>query len=91
MPRRRTAWLGCLPTIWNRYTGIARGLQGPQEDRTLTQLRKDLPQCPDVPGSDQQVGVRSGRNGPVQGLGEPVHVLGDSSWRSGSRDSIEPR
>jgi len=27
--------------IWNRYTAIARGLQGPQEDRTLTQLRAD--------------------------------------------------
>lgn len=27
--------------IWNRYTAIARGLQGPHEDRTLTQLRAD--------------------------------------------------
>lgn len=27
--------------IWNRYTAIARGLQGPHEDRTLTQLRVD--------------------------------------------------
>lgn len=27
--------------IWNRYTAIARGLQGPREDRTLTQLRVD--------------------------------------------------
>ena len=28
--------------IWNRDTAIARGLQGPHEDRTLTQLRADL-------------------------------------------------
>jgi hypothetical protein len=28
--------------IWNRITAIARGLQGPHEDRTLTQLRADL-------------------------------------------------
>ena len=27
--------------IWNRYTAIARGQQGPHEDRTLTQLRVD--------------------------------------------------
>lgn len=28
--------------IWNRITAIARGLQGPHEARTLTQLRADL-------------------------------------------------
>lgn len=28
--------------IWNRITAIARGLQGPHEDRTLTQLRADI-------------------------------------------------
>ncbi|QDG88573.1 HNH endonuclease signature motif containing protein [Pseudarthrobacter sp. NIBRBAC000502770] len=28
--------------IWNRYTAIARGLQGRNEERTLTQLRADL-------------------------------------------------
>ncbi|UKA73812.1 HNH endonuclease signature motif containing protein [Arthrobacter sp. FW306-07-I] len=28
--------------IWNRITAIARGLQGPHEDRTLTQLRVDI-------------------------------------------------
>ncbi len=28
--------------IWNRYTALARGLQGPNEERTLTQLRADL-------------------------------------------------
>ncbi|MCP9000824.1 HNH endonuclease [Pseudarthrobacter sp. RMG13] len=28
--------------IWNRITAIARGLQGPQEERTLTQLRADV-------------------------------------------------
>jgi hypothetical protein len=27
--------------VWNRITAIARGLQGPHEDRTLTQLRAD--------------------------------------------------
>ncbi|QOD02961.1 HNH endonuclease signature motif containing protein [Pseudarthrobacter sp. BIM B-2242] len=41
------AWLTAyLPAdqaaaIWNRTTAIARGLQGPDEDRTLTQLRAD--------------------------------------------------
>ncbi|MCU1436072.1 MAG: endonuclease, partial [Pseudarthrobacter sp.] len=41
------AWLSAyLPAdqaaaIWNRTTAIARGLQGPDEDRTLTQLRAD--------------------------------------------------
>jgi Domain of unknown function (DUF222) len=28
--------------IWNRITAIARGLQGPHEDRTLTHLRVDV-------------------------------------------------
>lgn len=28
--------------IWNRYTAIARGQQGPNEGRTLTQLRADV-------------------------------------------------
>ena len=28
--------------IWNRITAIARGLQGPHENRTLTQLRADV-------------------------------------------------
>jgi hypothetical protein len=41
------AWLSAyLPAdraaaIWNRTTAIARGLQGPDENRTLTQLRAD--------------------------------------------------
>ena len=41
------AWLSAyLPgdqavAIWNRTTAIARGLQGPAENRTLTQLRAD--------------------------------------------------
>ncbi|MFC7849254.1 DUF222 domain-containing protein [Arthrobacter sp. NPDC057388] len=42
------AWLSAyLPAdqaagIWNRTTAIARGLQGPTETRTLTQLRADV-------------------------------------------------
>ncbi|MET3350858.1 UNVERIFIED_ORG: hypothetical protein ABID57_002557 [Arthrobacter sp. UYEF1] len=42
------AWLSAyLPAdqaagIWNRTTAIARGLQGPDEPRTLTQLRADV-------------------------------------------------
>ncbi|WP_308930775.1 DUF222 domain-containing protein [Arthrobacter sp. SLBN-112] len=37
----------CLPAdqaaaIWNRITAVARGLQSPDEDRTLTQLRADV-------------------------------------------------
>ncbi|MDR6415782.1 DUF222 domain-containing protein [Pseudarthrobacter sulfonivorans] len=42
------AWLSAyLPAdqavaIWNRTTAIARGLQGPAESRTLTQLRADV-------------------------------------------------
>ncbi|WP_190990825.1 HNH endonuclease signature motif containing protein [Pseudarthrobacter sulfonivorans] len=42
------AWLTAyLPgdeavAIWNRTTAIARGLQGPEEPRTLTQLRADV-------------------------------------------------
>jgi Domain of unknown function (DUF222) len=45
--RDGTAWISaCLPAdqasaIWNRITAIARGLQGPDEDRTLPQLRAD--------------------------------------------------
>ena len=41
------AWLTAyLPAdqaaaIWNRTTAVARGLQGPDESRTLTQLRAD--------------------------------------------------
>ncbi|MEE2570632.1 DUF222 domain-containing protein [Pseudarthrobacter sp. J64] len=42
------AWISAyLPAdqaaaIWNRLTAVARGLQGPEEARTLTQLRADL-------------------------------------------------
>ncbi|WP_052259882.1 HNH endonuclease signature motif containing protein [Pseudarthrobacter phenanthrenivorans] len=42
------AWLSaCLPADqalagWNRLTAVARSLQGPDETRTLTQLRADL-------------------------------------------------
>src|SRR6478736_18087 len=42
------AWLGAyLPAdqgaaAWNRLTAVARGLQGPGETRTLTQLRADV-------------------------------------------------
>ena len=42
------AWLSAyLPAdqaaaIWNRTTAVARGLQGPEESRTLTQLRADI-------------------------------------------------
>lgn len=42
------AWISaCLPAdqasaIWNRITAVARGLQGPDEFRTLTQVRTDV-------------------------------------------------
>ncbi|MGO4237546.1 HNH endonuclease signature motif containing protein [Pseudarthrobacter sp. YAF2] len=42
------AWISlCLPgdtacAIWNRTTATARGLQGPTEERTLSQLRADV-------------------------------------------------
>ena len=42
------AWLSAyLPAdtaagIWDRTTAAARALQGPDEDRTLTQLRADI-------------------------------------------------
>ncbi len=43
-----TAWISmCLPAdqasaLWNRITAAARGLQGPEESRTLPQLRADV-------------------------------------------------
>ena len=46
--RDGTAWISAfLPAdqaagIWNRTTAISRGLQGPNETRTLTQLRADV-------------------------------------------------
>ena len=42
------AWISaCLPAheglaMWNRITALARGAQGPDENRTLTQLRADI-------------------------------------------------
>ncbi|MDQ0664068.1 hypothetical protein QFZ35_002566 [Arthrobacter ulcerisalmonis] len=54
--------------IWNRITAIARGLQGPHEDRTLTQLRADVfataalrshtgcARCGNNPGNDASSG-----------------------------------
>ncbi|YCQ22560.1 HNH endonuclease [Arthrobacter sp. Z1-9] len=42
------AWISaCLPAheglaVWNRITALARGAQGPDENRTLTQLRADI-------------------------------------------------
>lgn len=64
--------------IWNRYTAIARGLQGPHEDRTLTQLRADLfataalrsetgcSRC----GNSMSNGVSSGGTGRATGLAD---------------------
>lgn len=46
--RNGMAWISlCLPAdkacaIWNKSTALARGLQGPDETRTLTQIKADV-------------------------------------------------
>ena len=61
------AWLSaCLPAdqasgIWERATAAARALQGPAEDRTLTQLRADTVAAWLLGGDDAGTGVPSPR------------------------------
>ncbi|MFF2345402.1 HNH endonuclease [Pseudarthrobacter sp. NPDC058119] len=73
------AWLSLyLPgdtacAIWNRTTATARGLQGPNEERTLTQLRPDIAAslllgAGQVPG-EGSTGTAPGTQG-VTGIGK---------------------
>nr|WP_087873952.1 HNH endonuclease signature motif containing protein [Arthrobacter globiformis] len=74
------AWISAyLPAdqaagIWNRTTAIARGLQGPNETRTLTQLRADvfstslLRPTPGITGG----AAGSGQGGSVRGGSSPA-------------------
>ncbi|RKO24827.1 HNH endonuclease [Pseudarthrobacter phenanthrenivorans] len=64
------AWIAaCLPAdkasaIWNRLTALARGMQGPGEDRTLSQRRADT-----YTQSLLTSGTNGGSTGPGHGPG----------------------
>ncbi|MGX5718267.1 DUF222 domain-containing protein [Arthrobacter sp. MAHUQ-56] len=74
--------------IWNRTTAIARGLQGPDEPRTITQLRPDIAASlllsagTTSPGTTSPGTISSGDTGsgdgssPQPGTTAPVQALG---------------
>ncbi|TQJ35034.1 HNH endonuclease signature motif containing protein [Arthrobacter sp. SLBN-122] len=59
--------------IWNRTTATARGLQGPNEPRTLTQLRPDIAASlllgTGTPAREAAAGEAAGRTGDAAGTG----------------------
>jgi hypothetical protein len=67
------AWLSAhLPAdqaaaIWNRTTALARGLQGPDEARTLTQLRADILATALLGGGTRPMAGSRGDGGGVAG------------------------
>ncbi|MDQ0798654.1 DUF222 domain-containing protein [Arthrobacter sp. SLBN-112] len=73
------AWISlCLPgdtacAIWNRTTATARGLQGPNEPRTITQLRPDIAASlllgAGTPAGEAAAGEAAGRTGDAAGTG----------------------
>ena len=63
--------------IWNRYTAIARGLQGPNEERTLTQLRADLFAATALRGGSGCARCSGGSNG-THDAGTAPQGLADS-------------
>jgi len=79
------AWLSAyLPAhqaaaIWNRITAISRGLQGPEESRTLAQLRADV-YASALLGSGRD-GCDDGDAG-EGGTGEPGNTVGTGQVRT---------
>ncbi|MFD5277967.1 DUF222 domain-containing protein [Pseudarthrobacter sp. NPDC058362] len=63
--------------IWNRFTAIARGLQGPNEERTLTQLRADLFAATALRGGSGCTGCTGG-SPETHDAGSPPQGLADS-------------
>ncbi|MGN7150636.1 DUF222 domain-containing protein [Arthrobacter sp. SAFR-179] len=59
--------------IWNRTTATARGLQGPNEPRTITQLRPDIAASlllgTGTPAREAAAGEAAGRTGDAAGTG----------------------
>ncbi|MGX5715200.1 DUF222 domain-containing protein [Arthrobacter sp. MAHUQ-56] len=68
--------------IWNRTTAIARGLQGPDEPRTLTQLRPDIAASLLLGAGGLQdegmAGSPEGNGAPQPGTTAPGQVLGQA-------------
>ncbi|WP_390896705.1 DUF222 domain-containing protein [Pseudarthrobacter equi] len=62
--------------IWNKTTAIARGLQGPRETRTLTQLRPDVAAA--LLLGAQAGGDAAGRSDGGRGSGDVTAVYGVS-------------
>lgn len=58
--------------IWNRLTAVARGLQGPNEERTLTQLRADLFAATALRGGSGCTGCSGESNGKHDGGNAPL-------------------
>ncbi|WP_228405695.1 HNH endonuclease signature motif containing protein [Pseudarthrobacter sp. L1SW] len=95
------AWLSLyLPAdtasaIWNRTTALARGLQGPEETRTLAQMRPDVaahlllsagPALGHAAGTDTGAGTRAGRTGTARASG----VEGSTVEGSAAEDTGTP-
>ncbi len=71
--------------ILNKTTAIARGLQGPTETRTLTQIKADV-------FVNRVLAHQSTNTGPLQPIGQMTPTVGlvptdGTSWKSGMSDS----
>ncbi len=88
------AWLTAyLPgdqaaAIWNRTTAVARGLQGPDEPRTLTQLRADVFAAALLRGGNQDSSGNQG-SGDIQGSAGN-QGSGDIQGSNGSAEGSNP-
>jgi len=77
------AWLSAyLPAdqaagIWNRATAAARELQGPNENRTLSQLRADVFSTRQLSFSTRQIGPAPGVEGTAAASSEAPPSTGD--------------
>ncbi|ACL38324.1 HNH endonuclease [Pseudarthrobacter chlorophenolicus A6] len=74
--------------IWNKTTAIARGLQGPGETRTLTQLRPDTAAALLLSaGPGSRAGNSAGTSGPMDAGAAGTHPSGSD----GSPETFEGR
>ncbi|MEV7636297.1 DUF222 domain-containing protein [Pseudarthrobacter enclensis] len=70
--------------IWNKTTAIARGLQGPDETRTLTQLRPDVAAALLLGAGPGSSAVNSAR------MGEPIGAGNGTTAPGRSDDGQQP-
>ncbi|MGX1159336.1 uncharacterized protein DUF222 [Arthrobacter sp. SLBN-100] len=85
--------------IWNRTTALARGLQGPEEPRTMTQLRPDIaaglllnaPITGSARNDDLAEAGTAGRDTANRGIAERNTAEGDTGSGDVAKEAIAER